>query len=73
MIGILKGNPHEFFEILYNNRDDFLKQKGLSRYVSVGDAISDLLAVSHRSFRWTSLWTGRSTLSGTRCFFWYLW
>ncbi len=43
MIGILKGNPNEFFEILYNNRDDFLKQKGLSRYVSVGDAISDLL------------------------------
>lgn len=43
MIGVLQGNPHDFFELLYNNREKFLQRKGLNKYVSVGEAIGDLL------------------------------
>lgn len=43
MIGVLQGDPHVFFDLLYNGRKDFLKQKGLSLHVSVGEAIGDLL------------------------------
>lgn len=38
-----KGRPAEFFEILYDGRENFLKQHDLEQYVSVQDAISDLL------------------------------
>lgn len=43
MIGVLQGNPHDFFEQLYDNRNNFLKQKGLNKYISVSEAIGDLL------------------------------
>lgn len=42
MIGVLQGNPHDFFTLLYNNRKTFLQQKGLSDHVSVSEAIGDL-------------------------------
>lgn len=38
-----KGNPLEFFHFLYEGRESFLKQNDLEKYVSVEDAISDLL------------------------------
>lgn len=43
MIGVLQGNPHDFFELLYKNRENFLTQKGLNERVSVNEAIGDLL------------------------------
>lgn len=43
MIGVLQGNPHDFFKLLYNNKKDFLLQKGLNEQVSVSEAIGDLL------------------------------
>ncbi len=43
MIGVLQGNPHVFFELLYSNKKNFLQQKGLKEYVSVREAIGDLL------------------------------
>lgn len=43
MIGVLQGNPHDFFECLYNNKKSFLQQKGLNENVSVSEAIGDLL------------------------------
>lgn len=43
MIGVLHGNPHDFFEQLYNNRKSFLQHKGLTENISVYEAIGDLL------------------------------
>lgn len=43
MIGVLQGNPHVFFELLYSNKKNFLQQKGLKEYISVREAIGDLL------------------------------
>lgn len=43
MIGVLQGNTHDFFELLYNNKKHFLQQKGLNEHVSVSEAIGDLL------------------------------
>ena len=38
-----KGKPLDFFRFLYDGREDFLKQRDLEQYVSVEDAISDLM------------------------------
>lgn len=38
-----KGKPKDFFEFLYEGRKIFLKQRNLEQYVSVEDAISDLM------------------------------
>lgn len=43
MIGVLQGNPHDFFELLYSNKKNFLQQKGLNEHVSVSEAIGDLV------------------------------
>lgn len=43
MIGVLEGNPADFFEILYKQKKDFLHNKGLNEKVSVREAIGDLL------------------------------
>ena len=43
MVGVLQGNPQDFFEFLYSNKRNFLQQKGLNKHVSVGEAIGDLL------------------------------
>ena len=43
MVGVLQGKPHEFFEILYKNKEHFLEKKGLKENVSVIEAIGDLL------------------------------
>lgn len=43
MVGVLQGNPHYFFELLYSNKKNFLQQKGLNEHVSVSEAIGDLL------------------------------
>ena len=38
-----KGKPLDFFQFLYDGRETFLKQRDLEQYVSVQDAISDLM------------------------------
>ena len=38
-----KGKPKDFFLFLYEGREIFLKQRELEQYVSVEDAISDLM------------------------------
>lgn len=38
-----KGKPVDFFRFLYDGREKFLKQRDLEQYVSVQDAISDLM------------------------------
>lgn len=38
-----KGKPEDFFRFLYDGREKFLKQRDLEQYVSVQDAISDLM------------------------------
>lgn len=38
-----KGKPVDFFRFLYDGRENFLKQRDLEQYVSVQDAISDLM------------------------------
>ncbi len=43
MVGVLQGNPNNFFELLYSNKKKFLRQKGLKEHVSVREAIGDLL------------------------------
>lgn len=43
MVGVLEGNPHEFFELLYKNKKNFLEIKGLKEKTSVKEAIGDLL------------------------------
>lgn len=43
MVGVFKGNPHDFFELLYNNKKKFLEKKGLKEKTTVKEAIGDLL------------------------------
>lgn len=43
MIGVLEGDPEVFFERLYENRNNFLKSKGLNEKVTLKEAIGDLL------------------------------
>lgn len=43
MIGVLQGNPQDFFELLYSNKKNFLQQKGLNEHASVSEAIGDLV------------------------------
>ena len=43
LVGCLNGKASEFFTILKNNRDDFLKKRGLKINVPICDAIGDLL------------------------------
>lgn len=38
-----KGKTKDFFQFLYDGRETFLKQRDLEQYVSVQDAISDLM------------------------------
>ena len=42
IIGTLKGNANDYFENIYKKRNAFLKKKGLSKRISVKQAISDL-------------------------------
>ena len=39
-----KGKTKDFFRFLYDGREDFLKRRDLEQYVSVQDAISDLMS-----------------------------
>ena len=39
-----KGKAKDFFQFLYDGREAFLKQRDLDQYVSVQDAISDLMS-----------------------------
>ena len=45
LVGILKdlGSPDQFEQLLIDNRDEFLKTKGLTSCVTLQEAISDLL------------------------------
>lgn len=43
MVGVLQGKPETFFDILYENKNEFLRKNGLNENVSVGEAIGDLL------------------------------
>jgi DNA (cytosine-5)-methyltransferase 1 len=42
LVGMLEGDPKDFFLSLYNNRKSFLKSKGLNVFVTAKEAISDL-------------------------------
>lgn len=42
LVGMLEENPELFFENIFQNRIEFLKNKGLEDKVTLGEAISDL-------------------------------
>lgn len=43
LVGIKKGDPKKFFDLIISNKAKFLKEKGISQNITVEEAISDLL------------------------------